>query len=66
MTSPLASKTAQEDVEKALTKWGWLAPVMETQTADLVITVRKGSGRIVEPTIGGLPTIDLCINNAIG
>jgi hypothetical protein len=56
MTSPLASKTAQEDVEKALTKWGWLAPVMETQTADLVITVRKGSGRIVEPTIGGLPT----------
>lgn len=58
MTSPLANKTAQEDVEKALMKWGRLSPVMDTLTADLVITVRKGSGRIVQPTIGGTPTND--------
>jgi hypothetical protein len=58
MTSPMANKTAQEDVEKAIMKWGRLTPVMDTQTADLVITVRKGSGKIVQPTIGGMPTND--------
>jgi hypothetical protein len=58
VTSPLANKTAQEDVEKALMKWGRFTPVMDTQTADLVITVRKGSGKMVQPTIGGLPTND--------
>jgi hypothetical protein len=58
VTSPLANKTAQEDVEKAIMKWGRFTPVMDTQTADLVITVRKGSGKIVQPTIGGLPTND--------
>jgi hypothetical protein len=57
-TSPLANKTAQEDVEKALMKWGRLAPVLEGQPADLVITIRKGSGKIVQPTIGGEPTND--------
>ena len=58
MISPLANKTAQEDVEKALMKWGRLTPVMDTQTADLVIVVRKGSGKIVQQTVGGLPTND--------
>jgi hypothetical protein len=56
--SPLANKAAQEDVEKALMKWGRLAPVLEGQAADLVITIRKGSGKIVQPTIGGEPTND--------
>ena len=58
MTSPLANKTAQEDVEKALMKWGRLTPVLEGQPADLVITVRKGSEKLVQPTIGGEPTND--------
>jgi len=58
MSAPLANKTAQEDVEKALAKWGRFSVVLDSQTADLVITVRKGSGRIVQPTIGGLPTND--------
>ena len=58
MTAPLANKTAQEDVEKALAKWGRFSLVLDTQTADLVITLRKGSGKIVQPTIGGLPTND--------
>lgn len=57
-TSPLANRTAQDDVEKALMKWGRLAPVVEGLPADLVITVRKGSGKIVQPTIGGEPTDD--------
>jgi hypothetical protein len=56
--SPLANETAQEDVEKAIVKWGRLTPVMETQTADLVITVRKSSGKLVQSTIGGAPTND--------
>jgi hypothetical protein len=56
--SPLANKTAQEDVEKALLKWGRLNPVLDTQTADLVIILRKGSGKVVQPTIGGAPTND--------
>jgi hypothetical protein len=29
---------------------------METQTADLLIIVRKGSRKLVQPTVGGLPT----------
>lgn len=58
ITSPRANKTAQEDVEKALMRWGRFSLVMETQTADLIITVRKGSGKVVDRTIGGEPTND--------
>jgi len=56
--APLANKTAQEDVEKAIAKWGRLTPVLDPQTADLVITIRKGSGKIVQQTVGGMPTND--------
>jgi hypothetical protein len=58
MSAPLANKKAQDDVEKALMKWGRLHPAMDGLTADLVITVRKGSDKVVQPTIGGLPTND--------
>jgi hypothetical protein len=58
MKDPQANKTAQDDVEKALMKWGRLRPVMLGMQADLVITVRKGSGKIVQPIIGGEPTND--------
>jgi hypothetical protein len=57
-SAPLANRTAQEDVEKALAKWGWLKPVLIGNTADLVITVRKGNGKIVQPTVSGEPTND--------
>lgn len=53
MSAPQANKTAQDDVEKALMKWGRFVPVIAGMPADLVITVRKGSGKVVEPTIGG-------------
>lgn len=57
-SAPLANRTAQEDVEKALAKWGRLKPVLIGNTADLVIIVRKGNGKIVQPTVGGEPTND--------
>ena len=58
MTAPMANKAAQDDVEKALSKWGRFSPVLAGMQADLIITVRKGSGKIVQPTIGGQPTND--------
>ena len=58
---PNANRMAREDVENALMKWGRYSLVMEPSNADLIITVRKGSGKIAQPTIGGVPT-----NNDIG
>jgi hypothetical protein len=58
MTSPLANKQAQDDVEKAFMRWGRLQPVLDPSNADLVVTVRKGSDHPVQPTVGGVPTND--------
>ena len=52
-TAPLENKTAQEDVEKALAKWGRFRPVISSMTPDLIIVIRKGNGKMVQPTIGG-------------
>jgi hypothetical protein len=57
-SSPLANKKAQEDVEQALMKWGRLSLIQNPQSADLVIVIRKGPGKLVQQTIGGLPTND--------
>jgi hypothetical protein len=58
-SEPLANRTAQEDVEKALAKWGRLKLVLVGgDNADLVITVRKGNQKIVQPSISGEPTND--------
>jgi hypothetical protein len=53
---PNANRTAQQDVEKALMKWGRFTLAMDGSNADLIITVRKGSEKMVRPTIGGIPT----------
>jgi hypothetical protein len=53
--NPNENRIAQDDVEKALMSWGRFSPVMDAQTADLVITVRRGHGKVVNPTIGGVP-----------
>jgi hypothetical protein len=58
INAPLANTTAQDDVEKAIMKWGRLSLAQTVSTADLVITVRKGNGKIVNETIGGVPTND--------
>jgi hypothetical protein len=52
---PNANRIAQEDVEKALMKWGRFSLAVEGSTADLIITVRKGNGKLVQPAITGIP-----------
>ena len=49
--NPNANRVAQEDVERALMNWGRFRLAMESSTADLVISIRKGTGRVVSPTI---------------
>ena len=53
--NPNANRAARAEVEKALDQWGRFTLVQEGVTADLVITVRKGNGKLVQPTIGGTP-----------
>ena len=55
LTHPNANHQAQEDVEKALMKWGRFDLAMEGSTADLIIAVRKGTGQSVTPTVRGGP-----------
>jgi hypothetical protein len=54
LANPTANRTAQENVEKALMKWGRFRLVMDAQTADLVIAVRKGHAG--GPTVSNSPT----------
>jgi hypothetical protein len=56
LTDPIRNRTVQEDVEQAFVQWGRLQPVYNVQSADLVIAVRKGTGRTVTPTVSGIPT----------
>lgn len=51
LTDPQGDRTAREDVEKALMKWGRLRLVMSTDLADLVIVIRKGNTQPVQPTV---------------
>jgi hypothetical protein len=52
---PNANRIARDDVERALMKWGRFSLAMDALHADLVITVRKGNGKVVQPTIAGTP-----------
>src|SRR5438046_2195962 len=51
LDQPMANSTARDNVEKAISEWGRYRIVMDGQQADLVISVRTGSGRMVRPTI---------------
>jgi len=55
LADPAANRKAQEDVEKALLKWGRFRIVPDSVTADLVIAVRKGTKQAVSPTVRGGP-----------
>jgi hypothetical protein len=52
---PYANRAARQAVEDALNRWGRFRLVQEGYTADLVIVVRKGNGKVVQTTIGGTP-----------
>ena len=60
--APLANPTARNDVEQALMKWGRFSLVPNGTDADLIITVRKGHGKIAQTTIGGVPVINRPVN----
>ena len=55
LNEPMANATARDNVERAFMQWGRLRPVMDGQESDLVIAVRTGSGRMVQPTVKGGP-----------
>ena len=43
LTNPMANRTAQDEVERAIMKWGRFDLALDAQTADLIIAVRKGN-----------------------
>lgn len=51
LTNPGENRSAQSDVEQALSKWGRLRVVIDPTTAGLVISVRRG--RSLSPTVAG-------------
>ncbi|HKW18169.1 MAG TPA: hypothetical protein VJO35_11745 [Terriglobales bacterium] len=55
LTNPQANAQARENVEKALMKWHRFQILLDGSEADLIITVRKGTGNAVGPTIKGGP-----------
>ncbi len=55
VNQPMANANARDSVEKAIMQWGRLRLVMAGEEADLVIAVRTGTGRMVQPTVRGGP-----------
>lgn len=45
LDDPQANKVAQRDVETALLNWGRFQPILAGQNADLVIVLRRGTGK---------------------
>ena len=54
LTTPAVNRTARENVEKALMKWGRYQLVIDAQTADLIFALRKGHAG--GPTIKNSPS----------
>jgi hypothetical protein len=55
LLDPAANRKTQEEIEKALLRWHRFRLVTETEAADLVIAVRKGTGKAANSTISGGP-----------
>jgi len=56
LTDPMANRTAEDAVEKAIMKWGRFRLEPGSQTADLIIAVRRGHAS--GPTIRNSPADD--------
>jgi len=55
LTEPNANLKAQKAVEEALMKWGKFRLALDSTTADIVISVEKGTGKVMTPTVSGGP-----------
>jgi hypothetical protein len=55
LNDPNANLKAQQEVEKAIMKWGRFRLTTDVDIADLVITVQKGTGKAADATISGGP-----------
>jgi hypothetical protein len=55
LDQPNANATARENVEKALMEWGRFKLALDGQESDLIMVVRTGNGRAMQPTIRGGP-----------
>jgi hypothetical protein len=51
LNDPRANEVAQRDVETALLNWGRYQPVLDGPSADLVIVIRRGTGKLASGTI---------------
>jgi hypothetical protein len=51
LDDPRANEVAQRDVQTALLNWGRFQPVLSGQSADLVIVIRRGTGKVASGTI---------------
>jgi hypothetical protein len=51
LDDPRANEVAQRDVETALLNWRRFQPILAGQNADLVIVIRRGTGKVASGTI---------------
>jgi hypothetical protein len=51
LDDPRANEVARRDVETALLNWGRFQPLLAGRSADLVIVIRRGSGKVASDTI---------------
>jgi hypothetical protein len=51
LDDPQANHVAQRDVETALLNWGRFQPVLDGQSADLIIVIRRGTGKVASGTV---------------
>jgi hypothetical protein len=51
LDDPQANQVAQRDVETAFLNWGRFQTVLDGQSADLIIVVRRGTGKVASGTV---------------
>jgi len=51
LEDPRANEVAQRDVETALMNWGRFQPILDGRNADLIIVIRRGSGKVADGTV---------------